>query len=338
VRTWAALSGSRRRLTPRCDVLASRRFFLTALGAFTAAPELARADEVTALVVIPTVYEAGRFFATPRVASDGTTMKLWLDTDGGGFIFSESVAKWKLPIVPDPNGKPTRWTRLPAFAPEASIPAPAGRDGRLVVFTRDAAARRDPILMGFDGQLGASWFQGRRWTFDYPGRRVLLRGPLTAEDGMRVRVAFPHDASGSRVDGGEYPNVVVTVDGAPHAMAFDVAATVALTAAARKRFSDGAPGVRATSFVKRSVLAAWRAKHPDWPVFENVSVTPGIAAIRVPSVRLEAINLGPVWFTTRPGDDVFDGPDASLDGKLGAPAFFDHAVTLDYPRGVLAVR
>jgi hypothetical protein len=319
-------------------MLASRGAFLSVAGAFAAMPALARADEQQAPVVIPTVYEGGRFFATPRVAADGTPMKLWLDTDASGFIFSESVARWKLPIVPDPNGKQTRWARLPEFASDASIPAPAGRDGRLVVFTRDAADRRDPILNGFDGQLGASWFQGGRWTFDYPARRVLLRGPLTAADGARVRVAFPHDASGSRIDGGEYPNIVVTIGGAPHPMAFDVAASVVLNVAAKKRFLYDLPNLRATSFVKRSVLAAWHAKNPDWPVFENVGFEPGITAIRVPSVRLESINLGPVWFTTRPGDDVFDGPDASLDGKLGANALFERVVTLDYPRAILALR
>ena len=318
---------------------ASRRLFLIALGALTAAPARApAADDPAAPVVIPTVLEGGRFFATPRVAADGAMMKLWLDTDGGGFLFSETVARWKLPLVPDPNGKPTRWARLAEFASDASIPQPAGRGGRLVVFARDADARRDPILNGFDGQLGASWFQGGRWTFDYPARRVLLRGPLTADDGARVRVAFPHDASGSRVDGGEYPNVLVTIDGVAHAMAFDIAASVAVNEAARKRFADDLPQVRATSFVKRALLAAWRAKHPDWPVMENVSVTPGIAAIRVPAVRLEALNLGPVWFTTRPGDDVFDGPDASLDGKLGVNAYASRVVTLDYPRAILAIR
>jgi len=317
---------------------APRRTFVAALGAFAAAPALARADEPQGPLVIPTVYEGGRFFATPRVAADGATMKLWLDTDGSGFLFSDSVTRWKLPLVPDPNGKPTRWARLPEFAPDASIPSPAGRDGRLIVFTRDAAARNDPILNGFDGQLGASWFQGGRWTFDYPARRVLLRGPLTATDGTRVRVAFPHDASGGRIDGGEYPNVLVAIDGVQHAMSLDIAATVALNAIARRRFADEQPAVRATSFVKRAVVAAWRAKHPDWTFFENISVTPGIAAIRVPAVHIEAINLGPVWFTTRPDDDVFDGPDAALDGKLGANAYANRVVTLDYPRAILAIR
>jgi hypothetical protein len=318
--------------------MANRRVFLTALGAFAAAPAAALGEEAPAPVVIPTVLEGGRFFATPRAAADGGTMKLWLDTDGSGFLFSETVTRWKLPLVPDPNGKSARWTRLPEFAPDASIPPPAGRGGRLVVFARDAAARNDPILNGFDGQLGASWFQGGRWTFDYPARRVLLRGPLTASDGARVRVAFPHDASGGRIDGGEYPNVLVTIGGAQHAMAFDIAATVALNETARKRFADEQPAVRASSFVKRAVLVGWRVQHPEWTFFENVSVTPGIAAIRVPSVRLETINLGPVWFTTRPDDDVFDGPDAALDGKLGANAYANRVVTLDYPRAILVVR
>ena len=316
----------------------SRRVFIAALGAFSGMPALGRAEEAAAVVEIPSVLEGGRFFATPRVAADGATMKLWLDTDGSGFVFGDAVTRWKLPILSGPRGRAGRWVRLPAFAPDASIPAPAGHDGRLVVFERAAAERRDPILNGFDGQLGASWFQGRCWTFDYRAKRVLLRDRVGADDGRRVRVAFPHDAGGGRIDGGEYPSVGVTVGGVVHVMAFDTAATVALGERGMARLGGALPAVRATSFVKRSVLAAWRAKHPDWPVVEDVSSTAGISAIRVPAVELDAIALGPVWFTTRPGDDVFEGADAALDGKLGANAFGDRVVTIDYPRGILAVR
>ena len=312
-------------------VCLTRSGFLAALTAVVALP----ADAAT--VEMPVVLEGGRFFATPRVARDGSVMRLWLDTDGGGFMFSESVRRWGLPVIADPNGKARTWTRLPAFVPNASVPAALGRQGRLVIFTRDDDARRDPILNGFDGQLGASWFQDRTWTFDYRTRRVTLRGALRDDDGTAVPVRFATGPDGRRIDGGQYPRVTAVVDGAAHAMSFDTAASVALNAGARVRIGDGLPAVRATSFVRRSVLDVWRGGHPDWPVLDDVSVQAGMAAIRVPSVRLGSIELGPVWFTTRPDDDVFDG-ELSLDGKLGAPAFFGRAVTLDYPRALLAVR
>ena len=309
----------------------TRSGFLAALAAVVALP----AEGAT--VAIPVVLEGGRFFATPRVARDGRVMRLWLDTDGGGFVFSEAVRRWGLPVLADPNGKPRTWTRLPAFVPNASVPAPQGRQARLVIFTRDDDARRDPILNGFDGQLGASWFQDRSWTFDYRARRVTLRGPLRDDDGTVVPVRFAFGPGGRRLDGGQYPRVTVVVDGTAHVMSFDTAASVALNAAARARIGDDLPAVSATSFIRRSVLDAWRRAHPDWPALDDISVQSGMAAIRAQSVRLGSIDLGPVWFTTRPNDDVFEG-EPSLEGKLGASAFFGRAVTLDYPRALLAVR
>ena len=95
--------------------------------------------------------------------------------------------------------------------------------------------------------------------------------------------------------------------------------------------------MRATSFARRDVLDAWRRAHPDWPVHEDVSVHHDVVAIRVPSVRIGTIDLGPVEFTTRPADDVFEG-EPGLDGKLGGNAFAGRVVTIDYPRALLAIR
>jgi hypothetical protein len=288
-----------------------------------------------ATLVIPTVLEGGRFFAVPRVAADGAVMKLWLDTDGDGFVFSESVARWGLPTFTDRAKTTRRWTQLPAFVSDVSIPMPLGREGRLVVFRRDADDRKDPILAGFDGQLGASWFQDRVWTFDYRKPAVLLRDAITSADGARIPLHFATGTDGQRVD--QVPLLNAVVDGETRTMSFDTAATVALNERARARFGDSLPAVRATSFIRRAVLDALRVAHPDWPALDDVSVQPGIAAIRVPSVRIGTVELGQVWFTTRPDDDVFDG-EPTLVGKLGANAFVNRVVTVDYPAGLLALR
>jgi hypothetical protein len=309
----------------------ARSAFLASLAAVVAVPRAAGA----ATLVIPAVLEGGRFFAVPRVAADGAVMKLWLDTAGDGFVFSESVARWGLPTFTDRAKTTRRWTRLPAFVANASIPMPLGREGRLVVFTRDADDRKDPILAGFDGQLGASWFQDRVWTFDYRTPAVLLRDAIAGADGARVPLHFTTGTDGQRVD--HVPLLNAVVDGEIRTMSFDTAATVALNERARTRLADGLPAVRAISFIRRAVLDALRAAHPDWPAVDDVSVQPRMAAIRVPSVRIETVELGPVWFTTRPDDDVFDG-EPNLVGKLGANAFVKRVVSVDYPRALLAVR
>ncbi len=315
------------------DLETTRAGFLAGAAALLAVPAVA----AESTVIIPTAFDGGRFFAIPRVASDGAVMRLWLDTDGGGFVFAEAVERWKLPVLPGPGGRKGHWTRLPAFDPSVSVPPPRGRDGLLPIFTRDEADRRDAILAGFDGQLGASWFQERVWMFDYVRRRVLLRSALAGTDGVKIPVRFRTDAAGARRDGAQSPRLDIAIGGGALAASLDIAATVALTETARTLVESGPRAVRATSFVRRKTFAAWQRAHPQWHVLRDVSPNAGIDAIRVPAVQLGPIDLGTAWFTTRPGDDVFEGDD-DIDAKLGAPAFYGRTVSLDYPAGVLALR
>ena len=55
--------------------------------------------------------------------------------------------------------------------------------------------------------------------------------------------------------------------------------------------------------------------------------------IVVPSVRFGSEELENVAFTTRPHDDVFQGED--LRGKLGANAYGNRVVVIDYVSGLL---
>ena len=284
-----------------------RSSFMAGAAGTVASPLLAAASRGS----IPVVLEAGRFFAVPRVAG-GQVMKLWLDTDGGGFVFEHAVRRLRLPVETGPNG--ARFTRLPAFE-DAAFPA-LGGTGRLEVFAPD---HQDPILSGFDGQLGASWFMDRTWRFDYRRATVSMSdGSLTATEAAAPLTLLR----------GRYPRVELKIGGTNHAASVDTAASVALKADAVARFGDGLTAVRATSFVRGSLLAAWHVQQPAWTVLRDVGATLAVDAIRVPSVRVGSHELGPVWFTTRAGDDVFEGD--SIDLKLGAPAFFTRSVILDY--------
>jgi hypothetical protein len=102
------------------------------------------------------VLDGGRFFATPRTTG-GLRTKWWLDTDGGGFVFSEAARRLRL------TGDERGLMRAPRFADTSMPPAD---DVRLPVLD-SRQANADPLLRDFDGQLGASWFIRRRWLFDY---------------------------------------------------------------------------------------------------------------------------------------------------------------------------
>lgn len=281
-----------------------RREFLTGVTAVALAGA-ARANDVE----IPVELRGGRFFAAPRVA-DGRLFACWLDTDGAGFVFDNAVDAFHL-AVRNVDGK--RRASLPAFGSPAIPPLSTTSD--LAVFEREAHDRSDPILQGFDAQLGVSWFQGRTWRFDWPHARCTMLGSTLAASDANVPLEIENG----------YTRIPVIVDGERLAMSFDTAASFATE-----------PHVAvATSFIPQALLDRWHKTHGDWAVTRNVGVEPGMDRITVPEMRIGSVTLRNVTCTTRPGDDVFGGP--GLSGKLGANAFAERTVILDYRSSRLRV-
>jgi len=195
---------------------------------------------------------------------------------------------------------------LPAFGSPSIPPLSTATD--LVVFERSPHERADPILEGFDAQLGVTWFQARTWRFDWPHARcTMLASPLAANDANAPL----------QIDGG-YTRIPVAVDGETLTMSLDIAAS----------FATEARAAVATTFIPQALLDRWHRTHGDWAVKRNVGLESGMDRITVPEMRVGSATLRNVTCTTRPGDDVFDGP--GLNGKLGANAFADCVVILDY--------
>ena len=260
-------------------------------------------------IVIPVELRAGRLFAVPRTL-DGRTFACWLDTDGGGFIFASAVKDFGLKTY---SAEGATVAELPRFAEGRGIP-PLVVGSALAVFTRSPADRADPILSGFDAQLGATWFARRAWRFDFrQGSLAMLAAPIPPNAGVAIAVERG------------YPSLPVRIadDAGEVAMSFDTAASVAMRAPAH----DG--GVRATSFVRRETFDRWHADHRDWSVARDIGAEPGIDEIVVPIVRVGATIFSNVAFTTRPGDDVFEND--VVKGKLGANAYAGCVVLVDYP-------
>jgi hypothetical protein len=261
---------------------------------------------------LPATFVAGRVFAMPRVNSQ-RRLALWIDSDGSGFVRSSVVAELHL----QKTSADTAY--LPVLA-EPGFPPVTGEHGALPILD-DVQVSNDPIFSGIDGQLGWTWLQDRIWTIDYRGKHLYQDYSAPPYPGAdRVPLEF-----GSM---GRYPQMQVTIDGAVYRAALDTAATVALSQAAAQRLNDGLPQVRATSFVRKQTLERWHAAHPDWEYIANAGAAGGVALIRVPQVRAAQVTFNGVWFSTRPGDDVFQGDDAGL--KIGPSAFSNCAVTLDY--------
>ena len=277
-------------------------------------------------LALPVQVVENRFILEPRLES-GRVVRLYSDTGGGHCILApELVAALGLPVEhADAGSDVPPVTRWPRWAAGASIPPPAGQ---VLVMPLG------PLGPGLDGFLGQDWFDGRTWTFDYPGKRLLLRASGDLPPGARVPFHLPKPMPGAAAFG----RITIEVDGKSLDVLFDTGATTQLGPEALAKIGEGGGAERATSFMKAAVFDGWRAAHPDWPVAEKAELRTGADMIRVPSVVVGGQKVGPVWFTRRP-DKAFDSfmssmTDAPVVGALGGSGLKYFRVTVDYARGV----
>jgi hypothetical protein len=269
---------------------------------------------------LPSTFSGDRAFVMPRVAGSARRLALWVDTDGSGFLRSGLVNELHLQTVT----MLTRGQSMPAaYLPpldERAFPPVSGNHGALPVLN-DAQVADDPIFKGIDGQLGWSWLNDRIWTIDYAGHHIYQDHTAPPVSGA-ARVPLTFDPMH------HYPQLDITIDGKAYRAALDTAASVTLSQRTVSSLNDGLPLVRAASFIPRRTLDAWHAAHPDWAYIGDAGITRGVALIRVPQVRAGRVTFREVWFSTRPGDDVFQGQ--TVDAKLGPTAFGHCALTIDY--------
>ncbi len=289
--------------------------------------------------LIPTVYEAGHFYAVPTTGAGGT-LRLIVDTGGGGkagmYWLSRSTAH-RLQLRPGHctyDGHDLPVVGLPHFRKGFGLPPPLGPCANVLVVD-DAAAH------GTEGQLGAPYLAGRIWTFDYPGQRLLLENADWHADGGTSHVAtlgFQRNARSGQWNA--YPRIVVRVDGQPLDMLLDTGATAHPTAAGER--ASGTPtvdGTGVTSYITTSQLERWHQAHPQWRVVAEGDdlAAPRFMArlIEVPKVEIAGWAVGPVWFTERP-DLAFHGMMASMmdkapEGAIGGNVVSHFVMTIDYP-------
>lgn len=311
----------------------------------TALASAAAGTAPAAAEVLPTVYEAGHFYAVPET-TDGQRLRLVVDTGGGGgaglYWISRAAASrlhlrtascaekdarlghLYMPVAPLPDYRAGH-----ALPPPGASPCGAA----VMVFVQADASSGD-------GQLGAGYLPGRVWTFDYPAQRLSLDGNdwRPAPDAHRTLLGFPHDARGKPDSG--FPRIAIDVDGQPLDMLLDTGATAHPTEEG-KRIS-GTPtvnGYGVTSYITTSMLDRWHKAHPDWRVIDKGDDLFGpdhaTRMIEVPKVGIAGWSVGPVWFTERPDHNFHDAMSSMMDkrveGAVGANVFQHFVMTLDYP-------
>ena len=275
---------------------------------------------------LPVELVENRFILTPRLEG-GRRIRLYSDTGGGHTILApELVAELGLAVDHPPAGAegPPR-TGWPRWSEGAGIPRPAG-PALVMALTQ--------LGQGLDGFLGQDWFGGRTWTFDYPGKRLLLREGGDLPSGARIPFHLPKPGPETAAFG----RITIEVDGKPLDVLFDTGATTELGPEALAKVGDGRSAQRATSFMKAAVFDGWHKAHPDWPVVEKAEARTGADMIRAPAVVVAGQKVGPVWFTRRP-DKAFDEfmssmMDAPVVGAIGGSGLRYFRITVDYAQGV----
>jgi predicted aspartyl protease len=280
--------------------------------------------------VVPTLYEAGHFYAVPETAG-GQKLRLLVDTGGGGgsgmyWITAEAARRLGLTTRDCKRGDTTlAVASVPGFKTGRGLPPPVNSPcGKTLMI------HPDPYPDG-DGQLGAGYLPGRVWTFNYPAQRLMVQAPSWQPQ------ASTHSTKLGLANG--FARITIRVEGEPIQMLLDTGATAHLTAAGeRASHMPAVGGYGVTSYIDSKVFDHWHQAHPDWRVVlegdDLYGVGHATSLIEVPRVVVAGWSVGPVWFTEQSGVGVYMSrfTDQPIDGALGGNVFRHFVMTVDYPR------
>jgi hypothetical protein len=332
--------------TDYCSDLGETRSMTIFMGLLATALATGPATSTPATAqVLPTVYEAGHFYAVPETV-DGQKLKLVVDTGGGGgggmyWITAEAAKRLHLKTHACKLGDDSiPVADLPKYKPGLGLPPPAASLCGKVVMVQD-------VPKGYawnahdEGQFSGSYLYSRGiWTFDYPDERLTLQGDSWRPDSAAhaTHLGFQRDSHGQATSG--YARITIRVDGKPLDMLLDTGATAHPTAEGEK--TSGTPtvnGLGVTSYVVASVFERWHKAHPDWRVVVNGDAAFGperpMPLIEVPRVEIAGWSVGPMWFTERPDpafhDMMSSMMDKQVEGAVGGNVFRHFVMTIDYP-------
>lgn len=304
--------------------------FVALLGPCFAAP---------AATVVPTVYEAGHFYALPST-KDGHSLRILIDTGAGGSNFwITRAAADRLDLKPSACAKEP-WERRakasfvtrPEYAPHAAMPTAALHCGDILVM--DTASG----IPNADGLAGGAYLATHAWTFDYPARQLRVEDDAwqPANDAHAFDLGMQRNADGGLTSA--YPRVTIRVAGENFDVLLDTGATAQPTNVGLAPMkTPTVNGLGVASYITSTIMNRWHAVHPEWPLIGMADAYGGgtaLRAIQVPNVEIAGWSVGPAWFTER-ADSNFESfmseyMDSTVHGAVGANILSAFVMTLDY--------
>lgn len=274
--------------------------------------------------VLPTSWDEDRIFVEPKLAN-GERLRLLADTGGGTFLNRAAVERCGLAVSWSIGRGDV--TRLDNLRREAWIPEPVG--GQRSISVRDGEG---------DSMLGQRWFAGGAWTFDYPGKRLILSNspfqPTQVQAAHSVDVGFP---SWMGLRSGNHPRITVKIADQSIEALFDTGATLRLTKQAVALIADGHASERATSFISGALFDRLHREHPEWRYVEKAEQDIGSPIVEVPVVEIAGLAAGPAWFTRREDANyqwMSSYTDKPIQTSIGGNVLKQFRVVLDYPAGI----
>lgn len=255
--------------------------------------------EAQASMDIPANFVAGGVYVT--LPTNRGSLHLYTNTGGGSVILSKEAAA-RLGLMTKPVADPEVQAELGADVKSVDglhiEPPFPPLPSRIFVVQHTSAIPGWPRHA--DGFIGAKWFEGGIWTWDYPAQK-LRREPTTWRPTSSMHeavVSFKTNLDGSRPN--NFPRINVLVGGQSVPMLLDTGAETLVTESALKMLKDGLPVLRSTSMLQASLFEKLHALHPDWSYLRDAQVTTHSAMLRVNFVIIAGQKTGPVWFTERP--------------------------------------
>lgn len=288
-----------------------------------------------AATIVPTVYEAGHFFATPTLVN-GRTLRLLVDTGGGGINYwlqQGTATTLGLRKVTCPELADAPLVAAPDYLPNKGLPRPKTYCGAIGALVPEDGGGT------LEGMIGSSYLPDHIWTFDYPNRVLSIEAPnwTAPNDSHALHMGLPAVRKGQARQ--SFPRITITVAGQDIDMLLDTGATARPTKAGIEvMHTSVVNGEGTTSYATASVIKRWHEAHPDWTVLDKADELFGprhvMRAIRVPSVQIGGWAVGPVWFVERPDANFEQGMSSMMDGKvhgaIGANVLSSFRMTLDY--------
>ena len=286
-------------------------------------------------VKMPASFHHGLVFVEP-VSQDGDTLRFFTDSSDGSIIYESTADRLDLTTTSAIiNDREQQAAFLPPFIDDRYIPSPMVSDGLIPVRSDDRKpSHHRTILEQGDGILGSTWFAMRTWTINFSEETFYVQPTdekaRNIDPGEIIPVAFAEEDGERRY---HFARLPVIIGGDTLSLVLKTGSNIILDERGKEQLNHP-DHIFPAGLISEDHFEKWRNEHPEWKVFDEVDINYGGDLIRVPEIQIGSYTAGPVHFAVRRNEAFAEWfsrfTDEPVEGALGADAFRDAHITVDY--------